>query len=245
MLVTRLMESTDNAATRLDAYKFLHDARSVTFDWLKKLTAKLQKAEVESQVLDFQRRVCEMAALCRSTFDVNPVHLPKLLSDPENYAILVSCSVALYDNQPPDLGKSPCSLQASLCRDRRLAHKIVPLMLKQLDSKTKLLNGPVSDLWSSYRPCSSGWVVLPTPNSRWVSTTTAKTTEHSSQQVHLNLLEGQLLVGGNPLGRLPRDYVKHATYIRLFGQASYLTHLHTLILVLLLTLYGLCPHRKC
>ncbi|KAG8735796.1 hypothetical protein FRC11_003009, partial [Ceratobasidium sp. 423] len=37
-------------------------------------------------------------------------------------------------------------------------------------------------------------------------------------EVHLNLLSGELLIDAEPLGRLPRSYVKHETYIRLFGE---------------------------
>ncbi|KAG8733067.1 hypothetical protein FRC10_000456, partial [Ceratobasidium sp. 414] len=219
MLVTRLLSSTTDVIARNEAYRFLREARTVTFSWLGELSTKLRKAELESQVLDYQQRVCEMAAICRSTYDVDASHLPELLLNQEDCLALVSCSVALYDNQPPQLDNAPQRLQALLARDRRLAHKLLPVMLEKIRDVPRLLDDSVHRDWNGYRPGSSGWVALPAPNSRWVSTTTAATSAGVSQQVHLNLLEGSLLVDGQPLGRLPRNYVTHPTYIRLFEQA--------------------------
>jgi hypothetical protein len=221
MLVARLVESTTEASILRGAYKFLREARATTLEWLRKLSVKLQKAETESQVIEFQQRVCEMAAICRSTFDVNAVHLPKILSTPEDYSILISCSVTIFDNQPPNLGKSPPSLQSVLCRDHRLTHKLAPFIMDKLRGNSQLLDQPVSRTWGDYRHSSSGWRALSDPNSRWISTTTASTKNHIKQHVHFNLLEGQLLVNGKPLGRLPQEYVIHPTYTRLFGQVIF------------------------
>ncbi|KAG9094746.1 hypothetical protein FS749_011921 [Ceratobasidium sp. UAMH 11750] len=218
MLVTRLLSSTTDSNTQFEAYRFLREARAVTYGWLGELSTKLQDAELESQVLDYQQRVCEMAAICRSTYDVDAPHLPGLLLNQEDCLALVSCSVALYDNQPPQLEKAPRHLRALLSRDRRLAHKVLPFMLEKIRDMPRLLDDSVSRYWDGYCPGSGDWEALPAPNSRWVRTTTAATSTEVSQQVHLNLLKGLLLVDGKPLGRLPRNYVTHPTYIRLFGQ---------------------------
>ncbi|KAF8270965.1 hypothetical protein EI94DRAFT_1698461 [Lactarius quietus] len=37
------------------------------------------------------------------------------------------------------------------------------------------------------------------------------------QEVHYNLLTGQLLIGGDPFGRLPQDIIEHATYASVLG----------------------------
>ncbi|KAG8733893.1 hypothetical protein FRC10_012098 [Ceratobasidium sp. 414] len=218
MLVARLLSSTTDPATRNKAYYFLREARTVTFGWLEELLSKLQDAELGSQ--DYQQRVCEMAAICRSTYDVDASHLPELLSGQEDCLTLASCSVTLYDNQPTKLEDAPQNLQMLLCRDRRLAYKVLPIMVQKLGDMPRFLDASVSRYWNGYRPGSTGWVALPAPDSRWAFTTTASTSAGVSQQVHLNLLEGSLLVDGQPLGRLPRNYVAHPTYIRLFGQAS-------------------------
>ncbi|KAG8734734.1 hypothetical protein FRC10_011492 [Ceratobasidium sp. 414] len=218
ILVARLLSSTTDPATRNKAYYFLREARTVTFGWLRELLSKLQDAKLESE--ECQQRVCEMASVCRSTYDVDASHLSELLSSQEDYLALVLCSVTLYDNQPTKLEDAPPNLQMLLSRDRRLAYKVLPVMVQKLGDMPRFLDASVSHCWNGYRPGSTGWVALPAPNSRWVFTTTAPASAGAFQQVHLNLLEGSLLVDGQPLRRLPRNYVTHPTYIRLFGQAS-------------------------
>ena len=218
MLVTRLLASTNDRTVQNDAYAFLRAARDVTLRWLRELLAKLQDAEIDSQILDYQERVCEMAAICRSTYDVDPIHLESLLSTTDDISILITCSINLYDNQPPNLGKSPRSLQTLLCRDRRLTHKTLPVILSHLSRNSRLLDPAVVRLWPDYRADSIGWASLADPNSRWVSTMTGAA---NRQSVHLNLLEGRLLIDGKPLGRLPREYVSHPSYARLFGQVRF------------------------
>ncbi|KAG8707112.1 hypothetical protein FRC09_002025 [Ceratobasidium sp. 395] len=222
MLISRLLSSATDLDTQNRACRFLREARTVTFDWLGKLSTKLQDAKLETQILDYQQRICEMAAICRSTYDVDEQHLRKLLSSPEDYLPLISCSVTLYDNQPPKLAGAPQHLQVLLTRDRRLAHKTLPIILKTLRNSPRLPDDSVSRYWNGYRPGPSGWIALSAPNSRWICTTTMGELGGNSQQVHFNILDGSLLVDGQPLGRLPRDYITHSTYSRLFGQASIL-----------------------
>jgi len=64
----------------------------------------------------------------------------------------------------------------------------------------------------------SDWRQLDAPNDRWIITTTASEGGQVSQRVQLNLLEGQLLIDGKPLSRLPQSIVKNATYSRIFGR---------------------------
>ncbi|KAG9091866.1 hypothetical protein FRC06_000351, partial [Ceratobasidium sp. 370] len=218
MLVTRLLASTTDPSTQQDAYQFLREAQRVTFKWLRELSAKLQTVELSSQVSDYQQRICEMAAICRSTYDVDAIHIPQLFTATRDYQVIVFCSVILHDNRPFDLDKLPSSLQTLICRDRRFAHKIAPTIAGVLTHMPRLLDKAVSQYWNSYRPSSSGWTVHLGSNLRWVSTATESTAERSSQHVHLNLLEGRLLVDGKPLGRLPKEYVAHPAYVRLFGQ---------------------------
>lgn len=215
MLVARLLASVQDHLVCHDAYIFLRKARGIALQWLDELLAKLEAAEIDSQILDYQERVCEMAAICRSTYDVSPQHIGPLLSTDDDFSTLIRCSINLYDNQPPDLKKSSSTLQALICRDRRLVHKTLPLMLTRLRLRPEFLDQAVLQLWTKYCRGAAGWVHPSTLNSEWVSTTTGGA---NRQTVHLNLLEGQLLINGKPLGRLPREYISHPTYTRLFGQ---------------------------
>ncbi|CAE7230403.1 unnamed protein product, partial [Rhizoctonia solani] len=217
MLVTRFLASTPTDNNAQLAYDFLRSARGVTHKWLEQLKSKLKSATGEADVVDYQRRVCEMAAICRATYDVGPRHLVHLLAAPDDFVPFIAAFICLCDNKPPDIGAVPITLSRLLCRDRRFAHQVVPFILTSLH-RHDILSAPLSEIWPDYRGGSNGWQVCSAPNNRWVTTTTAKILEHRTQQVHLNLVTGQLLIAGKPLGRLPRHYVEHPTYIRLFGQ---------------------------
>jgi hypothetical protein len=51
------------------------------------------------------------------------------------------------------------------------------------------------------------------------------------QEVHYDLLSGQLLVNGKPLRRLPREIVEHPTYASILGAVSAQIELSTLVSV--------------
>lgn len=219
LLVLRLLASVDARDDTVGyAYSVLREARQITLKWLNELQIKLQNAEIDSDILEYQNRICEMAAICRSTFDVDSRHLHALLKTPEDFGEFIKSFVVLYDNQPSDPSNAPTNLQMYLCRDQRLSHKTSLHMLQSLQHNNRILCAPISSIWPHYRAGPNGWQPVCTSDHRWVSTTTAVGGKNTSQKVHLNLLDGQLLIDGKPLGRLPRDYVQHPTYIRLFGQ---------------------------
>jgi hypothetical protein len=186
---------------------------------LEQLKIKLQHATDEKDILGYQSRLCEMAAICRATYDVGHCHLDLVLSSANEAITLITSSVCLYDNQPPDIKNAPKSLQVILCRDRRFAHKVTPYMLKYI--RHNIFSTALCRIWPDYRPGSDALHVYSAPNNRWIATTTMESKDSRKQQVHLNVVTGQLLIDGKPLGRLPRRYVEHETYIRLFGQVCY------------------------
>ncbi|KAH7333001.1 hypothetical protein B0J17DRAFT_579243 [Rhizoctonia solani] len=217
MLVSRLLATLPSEDLIQEACDFLRDSRKVACIWLSDLEAKL-KAAVHEDVISFQYRVCEMAAICRATYDVEPHVMERLLSHPNDYATLIECAIRLHDNQPPDIRKAPQSLQDLLAHDRRLTHKIESYLITAVQEGIDVFSNPISQIWPGYRQGSAGWRALQVPRSRWVTTTVSGTSDERLQEVHLNILTGQLLVAGRPIGRLPRYYVEHPTYIRLFGQ---------------------------
>ncbi|CAE6446943.1 unnamed protein product [Rhizoctonia solani] len=217
-LVNRLIASSPSIEVVQVACEFLQEARTVALKWLDELLVKLKDATLEEDVIDYQYRVCEMAAICRGTYNIEPSHMSLLLSEPSNYAALIKASICLYDNQPPNLKDAPKSLQIVLCRDRRFAHQITQYMLASINKGDDILLNPLSKIWPGYRSGPLGWQIYSPPNGRWIKTVTAACDETRAQEVHLNLITGQLLIDGKPLGRLPRKYVEHPTYIRLFGQ---------------------------
>ncbi|KAI9432020.1 hypothetical protein H4582DRAFT_2084141 [Lactarius indigo] len=67
---------------------------------------------------------------------------------------------------------------------------------------------------NAYSPTPSGFDqdLAGFPNSRWISCIV-----EGGHEVHYNLLTGQLLIGGKPLGRLPQEIKSHSTYASVLG----------------------------
>ena len=63
----------------------------------------------------------------------------------------------------------------------------------------------VAKIFASHQPGTRSWEWLQYPNARWLTCETEATVDKASQEVHINLLDGELRVTGQPLGGLLRD----------------------------------------
>jgi hypothetical protein len=218
-LASRLLASQNDAGVTERVYTLLRKARAVTFRWMHQLAKKLRVTEDEDKVREFQRRICEVAATCRGTYDVDPDHVPFLLRSNEDVAVLVECAITVYDNTPSNVADCPLDFKRLLDRDRRLSHSLELSLGLHIRKDRGGLDHAIAAIWTGYRP-GSDWKTLQPPNDRWLITMTAIEAGQESQPVQLNLLEGRLLINGKPLGRLPQNIVTHSTYSRIFGQVS-------------------------
>ncbi|KAF8729325.1 hypothetical protein RHS02_07821, partial [Rhizoctonia solani] len=216
-LVHRLLVSSPLEEMVQLACKFLRKARVVAYQWMRKLQSKLREA-VDNETINYQHRVCEMAAICRTTYDTEPSYMGRLLSTHGDYTALIESSTALFDTKPPDFDNAPTALKTILCRDRRFAHKIAPFITASACQEADTISIPLCEIWGGYERGTVGWSKLEHPNCRWLTTLTAGHGNDRAQDVHFNTLTGQLLIDNKPLGRLPTRYIEHPTYIRLFGQ---------------------------
>ena len=72
--------------------------------------------------------------------------------------------------------------------------------------------------WPGYRPGIRRWEPLDYPNSPWISCQTGTAGDQRSQMVHVNLLDGSLLVDGQPMGdQLPSTITHNPVYCMIFG----------------------------
>ena len=63
----------------------------------------------------------------------------------------------------------------------------------------------VGKFFASHQPSTQRWEQLQYPNARWLTCKTDATVDQPSQTVHVNLLDGDLRVAGQPLVGLLRD----------------------------------------
>jgi hypothetical protein len=201
----------------------LREARSVTYGWISALREKLESTQDETTRPGLQQRLCMLATTCFSTLDVCPAHIAALLANDEDFSIAMQCAIVVHDNTPPSPpDDNSFDLERMLSRHRRLLHDLEPIFsepdLSDLYQARLLHSGgydrALSQMWLGFCGTSS-WHALPRPNSRWISCVT-----EGGQNVHYDLLTGQLLVDGKQLGRLPREIVEHRTYASILGAVS-------------------------
>ncbi|KAK7027538.1 hypothetical protein VNI00_015172 [Paramarasmius palmivorus] len=221
-IVSRLLASSPDAEVTTGCIEFLLKARQVTWSWLKQLEEKLQEAG-EEFVRSFQDKVCEMAAVCRSTFDVDDVdengngrgYLPQLFVTAEDVSIYVCCGIRVHDNTPTDLEATKSRVSPSFKRLIRPAAGNQNMGRQGLDQA-------LSYIWAAYRSGRQQWNVMSGSNKRWVRCLAATEGAASQTLVNLDLVRCRLLVNGKPLGRLPPQITKHVLYMRIFGSQKVL-----------------------
>ncbi|KAH9164496.1 hypothetical protein EDB89DRAFT_2077996 [Lactarius sanguifluus] len=219
LLTSRLLSSARGPdicqkTKKTRAYALLQKARSVADQWISELCSRLDNTNDETSRTNLRRRLCTLAATCFSTYDVCPEHVPWTLSDDSDFATAVRCAVIVHDNTPPTLEDDDSGYFARLLdRHRRLLHFLEPIFHLGVESKPTGFDNGIASLWPAFRrQTSSDWHILPSPNSRWISCIV-----EGGQEVHYNLLTGQLLIDGKPLGKLPQEIIKHPTYASVLG----------------------------
>ncbi|KAI9758999.1 MAG: hypothetical protein M4579_002662 [Chaenotheca gracillima] len=188
-------------------------ARKVSLKWTRDLLLVSQEAMDDSQIKISQHRVLEAACLCRNTFNVDPEYRQGVLSEDEHVANYLECSTYVHDNSLTGMYALPHNLRQRLCQDRRLSHDLEDSVLRLIQERRFGLDRAIQEVWPAFT-VGARWSSLQVPNGRWLSTTTSNEGGQTLQTIHFNILEGQLLVDGHPLGRLPTNYVCHPTYHR-------------------------------
>ena len=219
-LATRLLSLSSCEVIREDCFRFLRRARTICLRWTREVGQKLQEKQKEKELRNLNARTLEMALTCHGTFDVDPHHLPGLLERDEDIAVVVECAIIIHDRCPVVVADQPASISSLWYRYRRLSCVLEPLVRQRVLKVRNGLDRTIGRLWAGYIS-GSPWTALQTPNERWLVTATSSEGGLSSMLVHYNLLDGDLLVNGSPLTRLPHSYESHPTFRRLFGEVKY------------------------
>ena len=215
LITSRLLSSTNDSDIRQRAYELLRKSRSVAHKWINELGSKLDMTEDETSRTNLRRRLCTLAATCFATYNVSLEYIPWTLDSDNDIAIAVHCAVIVHDNTPSIL-EGDHYLVRLLNRHSRLLHTLEPFLRIDVQSNPLGFDQGLASLWPGFRrKVSSNWQVLPSPNARWISCIA-----EGGQEIHYNLLTGQLLIGGKPLGKLPQEIIEHPTYASALGAVS-------------------------
>ncbi|TFK56544.1 hypothetical protein OE88DRAFT_1689641 [Heliocybe sulcata] len=219
-IATRIVVVSATSSKVFDrARKVLLEARKISHSWTRKLRRALTDATDEDLIRFLEQRLCEVACTCRSTYDVGRLNIRELIQSDTDLSMLVECGIVIYDYLPTELGKMPSAFRNMLNHDARLSLAIETIFSEDIRQTSSGFHQAVKAFWPVYAP-GTQWKAFPdTDVSHWFTTDTAsRGSGQVSESVHLNVLTFQLLINGKPSSRLPREFMEHPTYRRIFGQ---------------------------
>ncbi|KAI6041744.1 hypothetical protein EDC04DRAFT_3139543 [Pisolithus marmoratus] len=217
-LAARILSVTsavqDNSYHR--ALELLRNVRGKTFSWVLEIFHKLEQTTCELEKEQLRGRLRDLAAVCRSTFDVGLDNATQLLDSSRALEILVCCAIIIHNNAPSQFSALAGMSRLLIERDRRLSLKLEELVGNLILEGNDGIDLGIKHVWPGYRR-GTRWQGVGTGIYRWFTTNTSSSVERRSQQVSLNVLEGTLLVDGRAMGRLPDGIRTDPTFTLLFG----------------------------
>lgn len=127
-------------------------------------------------------------------------------------------SIVTHDNTPGSSEDLCSSLHRMLANDKKISVAQEALLYALIShGDNPGLDQAIKQIWSDFRPSQTPWTRLEAPNGCWLQKNTLPFEGRDTQMVSYNMLDGQLLVGGRPLGRLPQEYNHSHLYVRIFG----------------------------
>ncbi|KAJ7574854.1 hypothetical protein C8J56DRAFT_1172554 [Mycena floridula] len=209
-LACRLLASTPIQLIIDRTHALLHRARSITYEWMHQLISKLHECP-DTLMKDIQDRIANMAIICRATFDAGSEHLAAMFRSIQHISTFVECGIILNEHLPSSDASTRKLLLALNFRTSHTAQDFLSTLSSS--TRTQGLWRAISKVWDSYafRP-GEAWAASST-HSPWMFSKTS-----NGQDIHVNLLDGQLLINGKPLGRLPPVITQKPMYVRIFGK---------------------------
>ncbi|OCL12896.1 hypothetical protein AOQ84DRAFT_417852 [Glonium stellatum] len=208
-----------------EATRVLDKIRTITLRWIGLLRKEIREAAGLEIARTNSRYALWAALLCRRTFSTyTDTHDSLDLAALRGF---VECSIALQENLIDDLAQLPLSLRNAMIRDTKMVHRMRSLLLKSFKFNLSCLPSAISNAWPEPEGTParsySEWTFLSPPYGWWIFSTVSAMEFTSSQTVHYHLLEGHLLVDGQPLGKLPAEYQNANILKELFGDQHLLT----------------------
>ena len=219
------------AQSRAQARKLLISIRATTLHWIRKLRTEIQESTEAKNTRTCSEYAMWAALLCKRTFslvastvgDLSP-HASLIF---EELQIFIECSVTLQDNLAGDPRKLSLSARNAIIRDVKMVRKVSMLLLNSVKTYPQCLTAVLNQLYAvgdgENARRFSNIEMREHPHDGWITSYIEATAERHEQRVDLHLIEGYLLINGQPVGRLPPEHRESLVLEELFGKQSLVT----------------------
>ncbi|EWC47772.1 hypothetical protein DRE_02972 [Drechslerella stenobrocha 248] len=213
-LLARRLVSCGHNAVKDRTIGFLKEARKVCFSWMEDIQLKLQDASEPGRISDLQDCLLRVSAIQCNTFDIDPDYFPKMFGSKEDVVEFLACQIIVYENCMGVLSKLPKDLKFLLMTTRRFALSAERYIHEFIRRDSRIL----SDVLCIVLPTqerSGTWQQVQSPADRWWRFTSFGRRGSRVTVIHLDIIQGRLLIDGQPNGRLPSEYLTNTSYIKL------------------------------
>ena len=203
---------------RRECVQFLERAREVGLGWMEELQGSLHRSVVEEERAKFSEKIFDIALVCASSFYLDNIALSDVLSSCKDATNFFQCSLIICEKEK--YAKFSALVHVLHERWQRLSYQASDIMIRRVvDRQCPSLDKMIRHNWSAYR-ASSTWKSVSKSHDFWLENKTSSKEGGGLLEVHFNLLNGDLLVNGVPLSRLPNEYECRDMYQILFGKAA-------------------------
>lgn len=232
-LILRLC-SISSGYSLIESRKLLEKARATTLRWTRQLRSEIQASSTAETSRRCSEYAFRSALLCRRSFTLHATNAQSCgnqdipLLDKAALRCFIECSVTFQDNMPSEPAALPLFFKNMLIRDLKTVYRMGSLLRRSLEAEPDSVHEAVNNVWpladgTASRQFSSPTFIPPT-SEYWIKTTVYSTLHTKEQTIFINVIEGHLLVDGQPLGKLPAHHAKSMVLGQLFGNQSLLTY---------------------
>ncbi|KAF3308478.1 hypothetical protein TWF173_001179 [Orbilia oligospora] len=220
ILLARRLVTAGHYSIKLDAIGFLKEARKLCNPWIESIQSKLEVAFEPKLVKSLRYWLLMVSGIQCSTFDIDRDLLPYIFNLPEDIVQFLVCQINIDNNCLGILSKLPNDLRFLLEANRRFAVAAESYTHECIRQDPSILFSVLLAVLPTQKLAGT-WYQLDRPADRWWKLSSDVCDGSETTVVHLNILQGKLLVNGKPNGRLPEDYFTHESYVKLFGNRMF------------------------
>ena len=230
-LILRLCFTTSGLVVE-EALGLLEKVRTTTLGWTRHLRKEIHRSLDKDVSQKWSRHAFCAALLCRRTFTVFSFNdiatIDTEILQPSDLECYIESSITLQDNLTRHPESLPLLSRNALVRDLKMVYRLRSVLSESLKASPSSLLSAIDSLWPQpQRDLSTSSTALhwsESPDESWITLNIAPTSHTRRQIILFHMLEGHLLVDGQPMGRLPAELRESPILEDLFDKQNLLTY---------------------
>ncbi|KAK6527510.1 hypothetical protein TWF694_004493 [Orbilia ellipsospora] len=216
ILLARRLLTGGHPCVKSEVISFLKVARKVCNPWVESIRDKLKTESDADSIQKLRYWLLRILGIQCSSFDVEEDVVPLVFESCEDIIQFLICQITIHENCLGILSKLPLDLSFLLEANRRLGITVEDYIQDRIRQNPDILFGILRKSLPTQK-ASGSWHQLAQPAERWWRLNSNGCEGSPTTIFDFNVLQGKLLIDGQPNGRLPENYFTHDSYVKLLG----------------------------